>query len=88
MRGDRPTGLHRLAERAGCLADVGPKDVAARSSDRQFARYAGRSLCGPVERGDLPLIVHRENTIGDAVQDDRIDRGEIITHRRRLVVVC
>ena len=73
--------LHRLAERAGRFADVCPEHVAARSADRLVAKHSRCPFGRTVERRDLPVRVHREDAVGDAIQDNPAYRAKVAGRR-------
>jgi hypothetical protein len=46
------------------------KDIPAQAANGLFARNTRNAFRGPVKRGDSPVFVNRENTIGDGIQND------------------
>ena len=44
-------------------------------ADGFLAGNAGDFLSGTIKGGDAPVVIHREHTIGDALQDDIGDIG-------------
>jgi len=46
------------------------EDIPAQAANGLFARNTGNAFRGPVKRGDPPVFVNGENTIGDGIQND------------------
>jgi hypothetical protein len=58
-----------MAQGAGRFADAGAKYVAAALAEGLHAGHTGDLFGGAVEGSNSPFPVHREDAIGDGVQD-------------------
>ena len=55
------------------VISVGMEHIETLPANRMLTRNAGDLFGSPVERGDVPIIVNREHTIGDRVEDNLVD---------------
>ena len=67
---DGLAGGEGLPQRAIPLAQARPEHLAARAADRLIAADPGDRLRRSVERGHAPVLVHREDAVRDALEDD------------------
>ena len=60
------------------LADICSEDIETVLPDSLFPAEAGDFFRCPVKRGNLLLVVNREDPISDAIQDDIKERNALI----------
>lgn len=74
---NRFTGFHGGAQAAAFLANVGFENVLAQLADGFLFGNAGYFFRCPVERGYLPILIDRENTIGNRIEDNILPVNKI-----------
>jgi hypothetical protein len=70
---DRQSGLEGLPQGTRAFANAGPKHLATGTPNRLLPRHPRDLLRRSIERRHQPLLVDRENAIGDRVEDDLVE---------------
>jgi len=64
------SSFHGFPQRASVLTNARPEHIPAMPVNSFLRLYACNFLCTSVKRGNLPIAIHRENTVSDTIQNN------------------